>query len=91
MSSTADLRSRSGRPVDDDDLCTAVTAVEPMRDLLEGLPHLWGPSPLGTPQFGEPVQKPFQACGEMNGPPFSLRSAGCAHREVPQAKDVHKN
>ena len=50
MSSTADLRSRSGRPVDDDDLCTAVTAVEPMRDLLEGLPHLWGPTPLGTPQ-----------------------------------------
>ena len=52
MSSTADLRSRSGRPVDDDDLCTAVAAVEPMRDLLVGLPHLWGPSPLGTPQFG---------------------------------------
>ena len=52
MSSTADLCSRSGRPVDDDDLCTAVTAVEPMRDLLEGLPHLWGPTPLGTPQFG---------------------------------------
>ena len=52
MSSTVDLRSRSGRPVGDDDLCTAVTAVEPMRDLLEGLPHLWGPTPLGTPQFG---------------------------------------
>ena len=52
MSSTADLRSRSGRPVDDDDLCTAVAAVEPMRDLLEGLPHVWGGSPLGRPQFG---------------------------------------
>ena len=52
MSSTADLRSRSGRPVDDDDLCTAVAAVEPTRDLLEGLPHVWGGSPLGRPQFG---------------------------------------
>ena len=52
MSSTADLRSRSGRPVDDDDLCTAVAAVEPTRDLLEGLPHVWGGSPPGRPQFG---------------------------------------
>ena len=73
MSSTADLRSRSGRPVDDDDLCTAVAAVEPMRDLLEGLPHVWGGSPQGRPQFGGLSMPSSSPCRAARGRACSKR------------------